>query len=546
MSNIWTRRRKAGVVLGAIAALGLTACGGGVENDDPVTSERYDAQPSPATTDVEQVSWNSAYGEPTTLDPVRAFNNQNMAVIANMCEPLMTSGPDGGVTPNLAESMETSEDGLTYTLKIREGVTFWDGSPMTTEDVVWSLDHARDPDSASFLAGAMAAIQTVKAQDDSVIVTLSKPNALLPKYFAMQGGVVVSKSFATQAGAEYGNTAAGIMCTGPYEWPRTGWTTGSPLTLTRNDDYWTDELPLLTKQIRFEFITDTSTMVNAYKAGDVDGGFQIPGSAINSLQSADGEVYYARGSRSLNLITVGNDSAFAEPAVRRALSLAIDRQEIVDAIWAGTADVLRASAPPTSWLDAPTVYEAAWEELGGVDGDLDAARAELEGVSGLEDEIHIAIPAETENYVKQGEELQSIGEELGLTIVLDQMPTAEYGGLFADPEARAGFDALFIELPVYIPEPVSVYQAQATAEGIYNYSQFNSSEVTNLIEQAVAESDPTKRAELTAEVQAHLSEDLPWIPLVAPDVTLFLRNGLGGQVLTSNTWYPFAAYLGGA
>lgn len=533
--------------LAVATLLMLTACSGGGNGNksaQPTGDTRFDARPAAAANEVDKVVWNSPYGEPTTMDPVRAYNGQNKLILQNLCEPLLSRDPSGQASPHLAEAVDTSADGLTYTVRIREGVTFWDGTPMTAEDVAFSLNRVRDKETSSFLADAFSSIASVAPQGDTVIVTLAKPDALIPAYLAGQGGVVISKTFAEKAGTAYGTPDGGIMCTGPFELNPDGWTSGRPITLIRNDGYWKAESKPLVKQIQFQFITDAATLTNSLKTGAVDGTFQVPGSAITALQGADGQVYHARGATTLNMLVVGDDSPLGDPAVRGALSLAIDRTQIASSIWAGAAEPLRTTAPPSSWISAEDVYAGAYKAEGNVADDIVGAQEAIASATSTDGDIRIAVPAQTENYVRLAEVVQAAAKQIGLNVVIDSMPTASYGGLFADPAARAGYAALFAEIPLYIPEAASVYRDEVSPTGVYNYLGYSSPEVTDTLAQAISASDPAKRAEATVEAQKLITEDLPWVPIVSPDETLFLNNRLGGDVLTANHWYPFAAHLG--
>lgn len=542
------RRASALAVSLATALAALSACSEDTTDPQGEASsgtDRFADRPAAASAEVDKVVWNGPYGEPTTMDPIRAFNGQNKLILQNMCEPLLGRGADGQPAPLLAESVEAAPDGLSYTITIRSGVRFWDGSPMTVDDVAFSLNRVRDPNTGSFLAQAFSSVATVEAQGDTVALTMTEPDALVEAYLAGQGGVVISKAFAEQAGQAYGTADGGIMCTGPFKLGPQGWAPGQPITLVRNDDYWNTEAMPLVGQIEFQFITDAATLTNALTTGAVDGTFQVPGSAIGALSQADGQVYYAPGSTSLNMLAVGDTSPLGDPAVRRALSLAIDRTQIADNIWSGAAEPLRTTAPQSSWISDEDTYAAAYESSGDVVADLDGAQQEIEQAETTDGEIRIAVPAQTENYVRLAEVVQSAAEQLGVDVTIDSMPTASYGGLFADPAARANYAALFAEIPLYIPEAASIYRDEANPSGLYNYLGYDSPEVTGFLGQAIAESDPRARAEATVEAQQILSTDLPWIPIVSPDETLFLNDRLGGDVLTSNNWYPFAAHLGG-
>jgi peptide/nickel transport system substrate-binding protein len=536
------------VLVAATAMAALAACSNdGNDSGAPKDSSdlsRFEPAVPKATNEVDKVVWASSFPPIDSLDPARAFDVATRLVLENVCEPLVGLDADGKSYPLLAESIDTSEDGMTVTIDVRPNITFSDGSAMTAADVAFSLNRMRDPN-VSFDAGSLSRITSVKESGPlTVVVELSRPDALLVPRLTGPAGVVVSKKNIEQAETSFGSPQAELVCTGPYALGPDGWSAGQPITLLRNDSYWNPDLKPLVREIEFQFITDTSTLTNALKTGEIDGSFQVSGAAIAALDSADGKVYYAPGIRPLQMMAINPDSAFGDVKVRQALSLAIDRTQIADGIWNGTAEPLRAAAPRSSWVSAESTFTKAWEDGLATTGEPDKATELVAAYSGSKT-IRIAVPADYEDYVRLCETVQAVAKQIGLTVELDAMPTASYGKLFSDPAARANYDAIFAEIPMSIPDPLDLYINEASGSSFYNYLGYDNPEVTSLLDAASEESDAQQRAALTVQIQKILNTDLPWIPIVSPDITMFLSDELGGDVLTSNAYYPFAAHLGG-
>ena len=273
------RSRKRGAMIAApafLTAVSVAASGGGGgeggdrrQFDAAVTTE----VPAP-TTDVDAITWNLPTGEPPILDPAQSAVENISTVVGNMCESLFRFDHDYGLQPALAESVEQTDD-RTYVFTLREGVTFWDGTPVTADDVVYSVLRTLDPQVASPWAGWAAAFQSITATDDrTVTLTLTRPDPLAENYFALPAFTVVSQAFAEQAGPAFGTAGAGIMCTGPYEF--SSWTQGQSIEITRNDDWWDSGTEVRVGKATFTFTTDPAAQSASLRSGETDGQWHVP------------------------------------------------------------------------------------------------------------------------------------------------------------------------------------------------------------------------------------------------------------------------------
>ena len=195
--------------------------------------------------------------EPPNLDILhQAGASLDQLLLGNIYETLVTSTPDGEISPGLAE-LEISEDRLTYTLILQEGVTFHDGDPLTASDVVWSLDQLRGE--GGFEAPRLASVEAVEAPDDTtVVVTLSAPDNDLAFHLSQRAGAVLN-----EGATDVENSANG---TGPFVLDE--WNQGSSITLVRNDDYWGE--PASIAEITFQYFLDPDAAANALLDGDID------------------------------------------------------------------------------------------------------------------------------------------------------------------------------------------------------------------------------------------------------------------------------------
>ncbi len=228
-------------------------------------------------------------GEPTSVDPAFDYDFVSGLATSSITEPLLKfCEGDTALCPNLATDWTVSEDGLTYTLTIREGVKFHDGTDMTVEDVVFSLDRVRDPELGSYVGWMLGNVADVTAPDDkTVVITMSQPDALLEYALASTAAHVVSKAVVEAAGEDYGTPGVGSIGTGPFKFVE--WVTGDYQKLARNDDYWNKASggPYL-DEITIKILPEPTTRVAGLETGEID--FlvnNVPSDQYATVQSFD-------------------------------------------------------------------------------------------------------------------------------------------------------------------------------------------------------------------------------------------------------------------
>lgn len=261
--------------------------------------------------------------EPPHLDPTsNAAAAIDEVVYANLFEGLTRFGPDGDILPALAESWDISEDGLTYRFALREGVTFHDGSAMTAEDVVFTLDRARADDSINAQKFLFADIADVSAEDDmSVVVTLAQPNGNFLFNMAWGDAVIV----APESAETNANNPVG---TGPFRFA--DWRQGDSVVIERNPDYWGE--PVQLERATFRFISDPTAAFAAMMAEDVDIFPVFPAPETIPVLDADPRFEAIVGTTEGETILAMNNrrAPLDDVRVREAIARALDRQEIID------------------------------------------------------------------------------------------------------------------------------------------------------------------------------------------------------------------------
>lgn len=547
---------RASIALLAVGGLALAGCATGSRGGDAGSpsggGELLQTTPE-ATAEAETVTWNSTYGELASLDPVKAFNYPENTIVSNLCEPLFEMQPDFSVQPNLATEANT-DDGKTWVFDIRDDVTFWDGTPMTVDDVVYSINRHLDPAEGSYWGGGVVAnITSVAATGEhEVTITLETADYTLPSSLSTIIGVVVQQAQREAAGENYGNPETGVMCTGPLKFTPGDWQQGQSITLERNDDYWDEEGRAMAREVQIGFVVDPTAIANGLGTGEIQGSYDVPLPALSQLETSEsGELYAGQGMQNMAIISTG-EGVFGDPAVRRALTRATDRQAIADTVYEGTGTPARSIVPQSPWdaveESAPGVAELRDEQLPDLSFDIEAAKAELEEAEvDLSQPIKIAYPSERSFYADILNEMANGAKELGITLEPTGVPSAQFGAFFSDPQARAGFDGFVTTNYLSAPDPLLHLISVAKTGSDQNYSGFSDPAVDAALDAAIGESDDAERAKLTVEAEALIMQQQPWVPINDLAVRMYMDESITGAPASFvYLYYPWAADLGAA
>jgi peptide/nickel transport system substrate-binding protein len=503
------------------------------------------AGPSPTTPaaqgEVDAATW-ATYREVNTLDPIFAFDYPENTVIYSMCESLLYQQPDGTIAPGITSL--TRPDDVTMVFTVRDGVTFWDGTPLTADDIVFSLQRQMDPALGGFYGAAFARVASITATaPNEVTITLSQPDYFLEGELASTPGIIVSKAFVEAEGASFGTPDGGTMCTGPFQFD--SWSVGDRLSVSKYDDYWNGAPKV--GAIEFVGVPDENTLTSGLLSGDIDGSYVPAVSTIDRLAS-DAAVTVNEGPSfaSAALIISNLQGTLSDVNVRQALSMAIDRQGVIDAAFQGKASLPRAIANTGTYGYAPDVFWEAWDALPEPTQDIEAAKAMVEAAGATGKPLVLATSNELAPVATMANAVKAAAEDIGLTVELRPVSAANYVNLFIDPSAREGIDGFVtVNYPDYA-DPAALYATFALPDGSQNFSGYSNDEVTALFDEARTTADPAARATLVTQVQAILQQDLPWIGLANPDTVLVTSADLTGAPSSFTYMFsPWPAGLGG-
>lgn len=533
--------RRALPVLGL--ALAVAACGANApaKQQQPAVPQQLDLKTAtaPAAKGLDKITWNLPY-EPQTLDPIRSFNYAENTALANMCESLLRLTPDFKIEPGLAVKADNPTP-TTWVYTIRDGVKFWNGKPLTAADVAASLNRHLDPALGTWWGDYFHTVESIKATGPMrVTVTLKQPDVLFNQAMATAAGAVVSADYARKK--DLGSPTGGLMCTGPFQFE--GWKSGDSLTLKRNDSYWDAALKAKSESLVFRFIADETTAVNALRSGEVDGQyFYLPPAGLSQLQkSTTGSVTLGRSLTFWTLLGAAQSGPYADPKVRQALSLALDRAAISKVVFQGTAAPQKTLAGAEYWGYAADTFKQAYDALPAATPDLAKAKQLLAEAGNPTQTITIGIQGSAAVHEQTANLIKATGEALGLKIDIKVIPVEQYGNLYSDPKARQGIDAFFSTWYGNIPDPLDIYTV-FLAGGRTNFNGYPAVDAD--IKKARAASDPAARAALVTGIQQKVTADVPWMPLNNLPVILYMNNRVTGAVPSfPYLYYPWASGLG--
>lgn len=539
---------------GFLLVVALAACSSGTHGatgGDPSSSGLYPASKlvttTPAATKpVDAVTWGLAAGEPPTLNPVQSGTDSSYIVEANLCENLLALTPKFSVAPALATQAVWS-DPTTFTIDLRSGVTFWDGQPMTAEDVAYSLQQSANPASGSVNVGVFSGVKSIDVTGPlQVTLHFAAPDSQFRNALATNAGVVFEKAFAQKEGKLLGTAQGGLMCTGPFELK--SWTPGKNIVTTANPHYWNGTPKA--KKLTFVFIPNNSTLTSALMSGEVDGAYDIPTSSASALsKTKSGTLSFGPSTGTLSFGPVASSGPAADPRVREALSLAIDREAYVKNVLGGYGAVAKTFSVPLTFTGLPdaATYQKGYDALPTPKVDLAKAKQLIAEAKPAHKTLVLAIPAGNDELLQSATIIQAAGKQIGLTISIKQLQATDFAGLFYNASARSGID--FIATMAYLNAPGPIANASfftlPQPQGLFNWSGYSDPQVTASLEAAFATTDESQAAAQFVKAQAIFNAAQVQVTLGQKYSSLFLNSSLTGATVSfAYVGSPWALHLG--
>lgn len=490
------------------------------------------------------------YADSLLLDPVYNDANVDIWILTNLYDTLLQPTADGkGVQPGLASEYQVSDDGLTVTLKMRPNIKFSDGSPITADDVKWSLDRARDPNNGiwGFILASLDKVDTQGA--DTVALHLKAPDpTLLSALATFNSAILPQKQYEASAGATMEEKAKAFaehpIGSGPFMFD--SWQRNTEMVLKRNPNYWQmgedgKPLPYL-DEIRFQIIPDDATRILKLQAGEVQGAELIPYARVGELKNDPNLDMVLFPSTKVQFLTVnvrpklwnGQDNVLSNPKVRQALNYAIDKDALAKVVTFGVG------TPVVSFMSSVTPM---------VDNHGPVYAHDLEKAKALLKEAGVA----------EGTEVTSIGlagsaDETQILTTIQQM-WAQVGVKlnieFLDNATRtARYRAAEFQMRVSLwtddiadPSEITSYFAYfPQIESLH--SGYQDKNIDDLFVKSQTEMDKAKRADMYKKIQEIYVDAAPIFFLYEAPYPVALRKNVKGfnQIPLGNNIFA-SAYL---
>ncbi|MFD9909910.1 ABC transporter substrate-binding protein [Streptomyces sp. NPDC059063] len=540
------RSRAAAAGLVTVCLLAAGGCAGADMNalgGSPADAAKLKLRPTtpPARGDLDRADW-LLEDEPDSLDLDRQGSSAGRVVLTNVCERLYQLQPDMSVEPFLATKARTPDD-RTLVLTVRDGVTFHDGSKLTADDVLWSLKrHAQKDMEQSDEFENVASLRKTGARE--ITIRFKEPDALFTKALAGDAGIVWNPRQVSKAGKEFGTPGQGDACSGPYRLG--GWKSGDSLTIEAYDDYWGKQP--LTRRVTFRWASD-SALVNALKTGAADGAYAESPNTAAALRRAKGlKQYYGPSTASLVLIPTAR-GGLKDPAIRRALSLALDRKGIANSGYGGLVQPWAAPVGAGSWGYERSRFAAAQRKLAATapvtpDADDLAEAKRLVKEAGAPDDPVVIGTDSSQGRTVVANATRAALQRIGVKAQIKTVPPAQFEEFYSDPGARADIDVLVADWYISKSDPLGVYDNGLSGSS-NNWVGFKDPAYDRLVRRALATLDDRKRARLVTDVQRRFVTAAVWIPVAQVPTALVLSDRLTGPPSSqSYLYYPWAARLG--
>jgi peptide/nickel transport system substrate-binding protein len=493
------------LTLAAAGALVLTSCGGGGESVDTGGGGGGDGG---STTLVAAVS-----AQPDQFDPHSTSAYPSFQVLENVYDTLVVpNAEDLTMEPSLAEEWETSEDGLTWTFTLREGVTFHDGSEFDSADVVYSYNRIIGEELSN--SYRFSTVESVEAPDaQTVVINLTQPTPnLLALIGAFKGMAILP-----EGAAEDLDLTTEANGTGPFQLESSD---ASSTVLTAYEDYWGGAPSI--EGVEFRYITEPAAALTALKNGEVQWTDNVPPQQVESL-GEDEDVELA-STPSVDYWYMSMNYArppFDNPQVRQAIATAVDRAEVTEAAR------FEAARPNQTAIPEDSFY---YYDYAPFDPDEDAARQLLEeaGVS-TPITMGLMVTDEFPESVTAAQVVASQLEPIGIEVEVEVLDFATW----LDRQDQGEFDAFMLSWLGNI-DPADFYEQQHITDGSSNYQGYSNPEVDRLLTEASTEVDEDTRKDLYDQAAKLIVDDVSYLYLYNPDVVQAWVPGLSGYQIRAD------------
>lgn len=464
-------------------------------------------------------------GSPRFVNPLLALSDADRDLVALTYAGLMGINGEGELIPVLAESYSISEDGRTYTFILKEGAEFSDGTEVTAEDVVFTVEKAQDPDlkSPEFTNWANVLAEAVDAR--TVTFTLSRPYA--PFLHDTTLGILPSHIWSNITSEEFPFSTymtepvgAGPFKVSDVDRNKNGIIKSYSLSSFSNYALGKPHI----RNIELEFFAQKEDLVEALEGGSIQSAYGVP--KENALTAPYARVFGV-------FFNVNQNPLFANIEVRKALSIAVNRDYIVEEVLGGYGTALAGPVPPGSNIpEIEILREGRMEEARDVLSRNDWVLNEETGIWNHEDKGELSFTLKTSNVPELktiAQAVQADWKELGADVSIELYGQGDLTQNIIRPRS---YEALLFGMVVGREQDLFAFwsSTERNDPGL-NIALYTNHSVDTLLTNIREESDPLKREELLTEVQTSIAEEYPAAFTHAPDFVYVVPEEVRGVLL---------------
>ncbi|XVH33179.1 ABC transporter substrate-binding protein (plasmid) [Haloferacaceae archaeon DSL9] len=537
-------RRDALRVAGVGGIFALAGCTGGGDGDEDGGGGE--------DVEVDDTVFVEGIEGPSTLDLHQATRVPESMVLNSIHEPLFAITPDLEPVPRLASEYEENDESTEFTVALRDGITFHDGSDLTAEAVVGSFDRLLEISPQDWRVGPVDSVEATG--DNEVTFSYEEPYPLFPYYMADSYTGIVSMSAVEEAGDQYGQET--VVGSGPLQFEE--WARDEEIILSRYDDYdWgpgflTNQGPANFEEFRFRIIPEATTLFNELTVGNVHGTTYLSTSDVENAEEHENTQITRVEDPHPSFVSINvQESPTDEVAVRQAINHAINKDAVINAGLNGEGYPLWNLAPPSGEgaLDEETARDLGYEY------DPERARELLDEAGWTNDgegqvrerdgePLELTFFAFTiDRYNNMGQVIQAMLAEVGFDA---QLEVLEPGTLYDRAEGSehnlltmsysGGYLAVVTLEAILLSENTAV-------DGGSNYSLWENGEFDELILTAKHDPDEQARTEALTAAQELALEEAPVVPLAGYTKFYGHKNEVDVGTWFDHPWWPSEHYI---
>jgi peptide/nickel transport system substrate-binding protein len=485
--------------------------------------------------DVQQLTW--ALGAPIRgLEYTHSADSGTATVVSLGCETLVKYDRIGRLRPGLARAF-TTPNALTYVYRIRRNVKFWDGSTLTPEDVVYSLQRAGSEKAGSQIAAFYTAVKSITASGDRVVIRMKQPDPYFR--YAVAVTYILQKKYWQANLKDIGTPQKLTMCTGPHRF--TKFQGDGTTELVAFDGYWGGRPAV--RAITLRVIVNEATRLLAMRQGEIDGSFRISQDVIDQWKRlSNTSIQLAPELRTAYLSLDTAIEPWNDVHVRRAIAYSIDKAGLVRAILRGYGDPAPTMPPPEQWGDVlpQAQVKAFYRTLPKYSYSLARARAELRQ-SAFRDGFKFTLPypdsAQTDG--KAALVLAQALKKIGIDMTVKEVPTDKWFATLYNHPSPMG--PQIIEWGVDYPDPADalhfIYDSKAAVKNNFNTANYKSRVMDRYLAQQQNSVNSRVRAAAIKKALRLAAVDLPYVPIWYQDIAMALSTKL--RYRGWGTWYLY-------